>query len=104
MGPIAPRQLIAWRDSSSNLNAKPTWNGSAGRASSLRRASAVGSEAVRIDVNSRDHIHILAFRKRDYVWEPVEEIGAERESAQNYPSQQILGISFLMERSIKQLR
>jgi len=34
----------------------------------------------------------------------VEEIGAERESAQNYPSQQILGISFLMERSIKQLR
>jgi len=24
----------------------------------------------------------------------VEEIGAERESAQNYPSQQILGISF----------
>src|SRR2546430_1788669 len=54
MGPIARRQLIAWRDSSSNLNAKRTWNGSAGRTGSLRRRSGFGAlEAARPRIMER---------------------------------------------------
>src|SRR5947207_2601806 len=59
-----------------------------------RRAKARGSEAVRIEVNgwrSYSHSRVMKTRLR---WELVEKIGAERESAQSYPSQQILGIRF----------
>jgi hypothetical protein len=54
-----------------------------------RRASAPGSEAVRRDVNggrSYSHSRVAKTRLR---WELVEKIEAERESAQNHPSQRI---------------
>src|SRR5207245_3273500 len=44
MGPIARRQLIALRDSSSNLNAKRTWNGYTGRTGLLRHRSGFGAQ------------------------------------------------------------
>ncbi len=56
--------------------------------------SVPGSKAVRIDVNGgRSYSHSRVAKTR-LLWELVEKIRPERESAQSYPYQQILGIRF----------
>jgi N-acetylglucosaminyldiphosphoundecaprenol N-acetyl-beta-D-mannosaminyltransferase len=59
-----------------------------------RRARALGSEAVRKDVNGgRSYSHSRAAKTR-LLWELVEKMRPERDPPRNYPSRQILGIRF----------